>query len=220
MNIVLIGFSGSGKSTVGRLLAQRLGWEFVDTDGEVERVSGKRIHRIFAEEGETLFRRLESEAVRRALQGTSRVVAVGGGAVMDPANRLVMRDGNLVVLLEAEVDTLHRRLAQATGEEPRPMLRMGVPDGATGGRGDGATRRLRTQNSEPRTQNSHSAPGTQHPALARIEALKAVRDPIYRETAHLIVSTEDVDLETAVVRVAAALKKLAGEEPMEVVRKP
>ena len=87
MNIVLIGLSGSGKSSVGRLLARRLGWEFIDTDEEVERTSGRRIYHIFAIDGEATFRRFEVDAVKRAIGRSNRVVAVGGGAVMDPANR-------------------------------------------------------------------------------------------------------------------------------------
>ncbi len=91
MNVVLIGFSGTGKSSVGRALAKRIGWEFVDTDAEVERAAGKRIHQIFVEEGEEAFRRLEREALRDALSCAQRVVAVGGGAVVDPANERGVR---------------------------------------------------------------------------------------------------------------------------------
>lgn len=184
MNVVLIGFSGSGKSSVGRMLAQRLGWELIDTDAEVERVSGKRIHQIFSDDGEPAFRRLEREAVGRAFRGASRIVAVGGGAVMDPANRRAMRDGNLVVLLDAGVDTLHRRLAAAAEEEPRPML----------GVGDGERGRLSTD-----------------PTLTRISTLKAVRDPVYRETAHLTILTEGIDVEGIADRVVAAIMAAVGD---------
>ena len=180
MNVVLIGFSGSGKSTVGRLLAQRLGWDFVDTDAEVERIAGKRIHQIFAEEGEAVFRRIERETVLEALGGSSRVVAVGGGAVVDPTSRTAAREGNLVVLLEAAVDTLHQRLAGATDEEPRPMLGMG--------------------------------------GRARIVALKVARDPVYRETAHLVVSTEGIDVETVARQVAAAVLESLGDGEVKVAR--
>ena len=122
MNIVLIGLSGSGKSTVGKLLARLLDWEFVDTDKMVEQASGRRIHQIFAESGESAFRRLESEAVIGALNGDRRVIAVGGGAVVDSVNRQAIVDRSLVVLLEAGVDTLIARLSRDAVEEPRPML--------------------------------------------------------------------------------------------------
>ena len=69
MNVVLVGLSGTGKSSVGRALAARLGREFVDTDVDVVRMAGKPIHEVFAEEGEAAFRRLESEAVQRACAG-------------------------------------------------------------------------------------------------------------------------------------------------------
>lgn len=183
MNVVLIGFSGSGKSTVGQLLAEKLGWQFFDTDVEVERAAGKRIHEIFAEEGEVAFRRLESEAVGRALRGERRVVAVGGGAVVDPANRSAVREGNLVVLLEAAVDTLHRRLAEDVGDEPRPML--ATPD-----------------------------------PLTRIQALKTVRDPIYRETADLTIDTDGRDIEAIASQVAAAIMRVAGDGAIEPTREP
>ncbi len=173
MNVVLIGFSGSGKSAVGRLLAQRLGWEFVDTDVEVERRAGRRIHEIFAQEGESVFRRMEAESLRWALRGDSRIVAVGGGAVVDPSNRSVVREGNLVVLLEAGVDTLHQRLASAVADEPRPML-------GTGGR-------------------------------SRIAELKAARDPVYLEAAHITVSTEGADLEDVAARVFSAVTERLGD---------
>lgn len=171
MNVVLIGFSGSGKSSVGSALARLLGWEFVDTDEEVERVSGRRIHEIFAQEGESAFRRLETEAVREALQGDRRVVAVGGGAVVDPANREAIAKGSLVVLLEAEVETLLSRLARDEGEEPRPMLAS--PD--------------------PRS---------------RLLALKAARDPIYRSMAHLVISTEGLEVEKVAGRLARQVEGL------------
>ncbi len=168
MNVVLIGFSGAGKSTVGKLLAERLGWGFVDTDESIEQGAGKPIHRIFAEDGEPAFRRLERDTLSDALRGDRRVIAVGGGAVTDPVSRYRMRDGNLVLLLEAEVPTLHGRLASAVVDEPRPMLYASNP-------------------------------------LSRIESLKATRDPLYREVAHVIVSTEGLDVDGVVERIIASV---------------
>ncbi|MGE5618252.1 MAG: shikimate kinase [Sphingomonadaceae bacterium] len=208
MNVVLIGFSGSGKSSVGRLLALRLGWELIDTDAEVERMAGKRIHQIFAEEGEAGFRRLESEAVLHALVGERRVVAVGGGAVVDPANREAMRKGNLVVLLDAGVETLHRRLAAAVVAEPRPML--GAEDGERAG---GEAGRACTSGGPA------DPPAPADPVLARIAALKAQRDPIYRETAHLSIWTEGLDVESIADRVAEAVGAACSETP-DTARQP
>lgn len=179
MNVVLIGFSGTGKSSVGRILARQIGWEFVDTDAEVERTAGKRIHEIFAEEGEEAFRRLEREALREALSCPPRVVAVGGGAVVDPANRALLREGNLVVLLEAGVDAIHARLARAAVEEPRPMLGLGVA---------GGSQRI----VDPR---------------ARIGSLKAARDPHYREIAGIVVATDETGVEEVARLVAKAVER-------------
>lgn len=126
MNVVLIGFSGTGKSTVGRAVATLLGWPFVDTDAEVQHAVGKPIHRIFAEDGEKAFRALEAEAVARALSSAKRVVALGGGAVMRPANREIVSAGNLVVLLDASADTIVGRLTQSREREPRPVVGIGT----------------------------------------------------------------------------------------------
>ena len=121
-NVVLIGLSGSGKSTVARLLARRLGWRVLDTDQEIRRRTGRSIEQIFREDGEPAFRSIESEIVRSACTGAHKVIATGGGAILDPANRRSMRDGNLVVLLETMPETLAARLSDSVGREPRPLL--------------------------------------------------------------------------------------------------
>lgn len=82
--VVLIGPPGAGKSTVGARLAQKLGTEFVDTDALVEQTDGRTISDIFVEDGEPAFRRMEADAVARALDGVG-VVALGGGAPMQPS---------------------------------------------------------------------------------------------------------------------------------------
>ncbi len=83
MNIVFVGISGSGKSTVGRFLARRRGVKFVDTDRLVERREGRKIHEIFKTKGEKYFRKVEKEIVIRALEKANVVVSLGGGAVED-----------------------------------------------------------------------------------------------------------------------------------------
>ncbi|MDQ4125487.1 MAG: shikimate kinase, partial [Actinomycetota bacterium] len=83
--IVLVGFMGAGKSTVGRALAQRLRLPFVDVDAVVEARAGASIRELFEREGEAAFRRLEGEATRETLRGPDAVVALGGGALGDPA---------------------------------------------------------------------------------------------------------------------------------------
>ena len=128
-NIILTGFSGTGKSRVGAAVARVLGWKFIDTDAEVVRLAGKSIASIFSEDGEEAFRRLEGEALRQACPGGRRVVATGGGILMDPENRKLVFDSGLVVGLEATPETIHRRLAaQGGGNDPEERPLLASPD--------------------------------------------------------------------------------------------
>ncbi len=123
--VVLVGLSGSGKSTVGRLVAQRLAVPFVDTDDLVATRAGKPVHRIFAEDGEEAFRDLETEVISAVIRPAGAcVVATGGGAVLRPANRAALTAGNTVVWLDAPPETLAARLHDhAASPEERPLLR-------------------------------------------------------------------------------------------------
>ncbi len=129
-NIILTGFSGTGKSSVGRAVAELQGWAFWDTDEEIVSVSGKSVADIFEEDGEDAFRYLEKEAVLLACEETNAVVAVGGGAIIDPDNYAAMAASGVIVCLEAAPETIVARLS-ATPEgddapEERPLL--AVPD--------------------------------------------------------------------------------------------
>lgn len=119
--VVLIGFSGSGKSTVARMLADHLGMAVVDTDALVEAQAGRPISQIFAEDGEPAFRALERDAVRTAALEHGVVVATGGGAFRDAESRRLLAEGGVIVLLEARPETIVARIA-AHGSEPRPLL--------------------------------------------------------------------------------------------------
>lgn len=122
-NIVLIGLRGSGKSVVGRALAGRLGWSFIDTDESVAHVAGRTVAEIFARDGEPRFRELESDAVRDALAGERRVVSVGGGAVLAPGNRACLRTAAVRVWLTAPPEELLRRVVADPGSaSQRPPL--------------------------------------------------------------------------------------------------
>ena len=121
--ILLIGMMGAGKTTTGRLLADRLGWPYLDSDDEIERQTGRTVPQIWKEDGEPAFRREESRVLTEACarQGPA-VVSVAGGAVLDPANRAVIRGCGLVVWLRAEVSTLAVRVGSGAG---RPLLDAG-----------------------------------------------------------------------------------------------
>jgi len=124
-NIALIGFMGTGKTSVGREVARRLGWPFVDTDELVERRAGCSIPELFAQGGEAIFRALEREAVREAARMRPAVIACGGGVPMDSANVRELRRTCRLVLLEADLETLLARVGDA---EYRPLLH-GDPGG-------------------------------------------------------------------------------------------
>jgi shikimate kinase len=117
-SLVLVGFMGSGKSSAGRRAAELLGVEFIDLDTRIEEMTGKTIEAIFAEQGEARFRAFESAVLARALAAGGRVVAVGGGAVMDDANWDLIRHGNVVVRLRASEQAILERLG---GGELRPL---------------------------------------------------------------------------------------------------
>lgn len=121
--LFLVGFMGAGKSSVGLILGQRLGWEFEDLDVRIQQRDGRSIEQIFAESGELYFRRVEHEALREVvgeLNDIPRVVALGGGAFAQPENiGLLKTAGVSTVFLDGSVDELFRR-CQDQGR-PRPL---------------------------------------------------------------------------------------------------
>lgn len=125
--IYLTGFMASGKSTVGPLVAQQLGYDFMDLDAAIEEHAGRRIPEIFEEEGEAAFRRMEAEALRRSTQREAVVVALGGGALIDERNLERARQHGLVVYLKAPAEELARRLEAAADERPLVQGEDGTP---------------------------------------------------------------------------------------------
>jgi shikimate kinase len=121
--VALVGYRGTGKSTVGRILAERLDWEFADADHEVEARAGRPIARIFAEEGESAFRDLEEQVLADLTVRPNTVIATGGGAILRSTNRDLLRSFGFVAWLTADAETLARRLARDPSRvEARPAL--------------------------------------------------------------------------------------------------
>jgi shikimate kinase len=118
-HIFLTGFMGSGKTSVGRVLARRLGCPFVDLDQVIVDTAGCSIKDIFAAQGEPAFRELESQALQKVAQGDPCIVSTGGGVVLATANRAVMRSCGSIVNLTASVEAIAARLS---GDSERPLL--------------------------------------------------------------------------------------------------
>ena len=128
--IALIGLMGAGKSTVARVLGERLGVAVADLDGMIEAVEGSSVAELFERAGEAWFRRRESELLAEALRSGVKVVACGGGIVLDPAHRSLLRERCRVVWLEVDAAEALRRMREAGGEpgRERPLLAGAEPE--------------------------------------------------------------------------------------------
>jgi shikimate kinase len=122
--IVLIGMMGAGKTAVGRRLAKALQWPFQDADAAIEEAAGTTISNIFAEIGEASFRAKERQVIARLLSEERQVLALGGGAFIDPDTRALVRARALSIWLRADLDTLVRRTSRPN---KRPLLAGGDP---------------------------------------------------------------------------------------------
>ena len=180
--LVLTGFMGAGKSTVGRLLAERLGWEFLDLDVLVESRSGLTVPEIFATRGEAHFRRLESQELAAALGRGNIVLALGGGAPESLTNRLLLEQtpATETVFLDASFATLFDRcLLQALNAPPVTTAIATQPD------------QLRPLLADP----------------ANAEARFVARRPIYRRLARLAVDTSALSTEETVDAILSAFSR-------------
>lgn len=164
--IACVGLPGSGKSTVGRQLARRLGWRFIDSDHVIEHRMGCSIREFFEREGEAAFRDLEEAAIDELTQDGSCVLSTGGGAVLRPANRQHLHARTTTVYLHSAPDEIFRRLRH---DQSRPLLQVADP-------------------------------------LARLKELYALRDPLYRETAHLVIETGRPSVASLVGTIMTELK--------------
>jgi shikimate kinase len=118
MAVVLVGFMGAGKTTVGHIIAERLGQPFVDSDVLIEQRLGRDIRDIFSTEGEAYFRQLEHVTVTDLVRGPEAVIALGGGAAEDPRTRAVLRNARVVYLRVSYDEAISR----VQSDEFRPML--------------------------------------------------------------------------------------------------
>ncbi|ADY56228.1 Shikimate kinase [Syntrophobotulus glycolicus DSM 8271] len=120
-NIILVGFMATGKTTVGKLLAHRLGWAFLDTDQEIERTTGLSIPEIFKRYGEESFRKEETRLVRQITKMKSTVISTGGGLVLPSDHWKLLEEVGIMVHLWADPDVI---IARAGQNEERPLLQQ------------------------------------------------------------------------------------------------
>ncbi|MEO1750811.1 shikimate kinase AroK [Thiofaba sp. EF100] len=165
-SIFLVGPMGAGKSTSGRLLARTLGLTFIDSDKVIEERTGASIPLIFELEGEAGFRARERAVIDDLTREAGIVLATGGGAILAPENREVLRSRGKVVYLHASVDHQMERTAH---DRNRPLLQ--TPD-----------------------------------RRGKLEELMKIREPLYRETAHLVVETDGLAPKTVVQRIIRGLR--------------
>lgn len=118
-NIILCGFMGCGKTTVGKELAWRIFYNLVDTDERIEAAAGKAISDIFAQDGEGAFRGLESKVLREVLQDSGQVIALGGGALMRQSNVEAAKSAGRIIFLNTEFDTCYSRIESGNS---RPLV--------------------------------------------------------------------------------------------------
>lgn len=125
VNIYLVGFMATGKSTVGRALAYRLGYEFFDSDSEIERRVGVQVRQIFEKEGEPVFRRYEREFIESGHPQGRCVIACGGGLVTEPGMIELLKEKGVVICLYASSETI---LQRTQGNKSRPLLDVEDPE--------------------------------------------------------------------------------------------
>src|ERR1051326_5912068 len=125
VNLYLVGFMGTGKSTVGRAVAQKINFAAIDSDHEIERLKGKTIPEIFATEGEAAFRVMEREFVERGHPASRAVISCGGGLVIQPGMLELLQSKGIVVCLHASIETI---LARTARQRNRPLLEVEDPE--------------------------------------------------------------------------------------------
>lgn len=157
-NLFLIGPMGAGKTTMGRQLAKKLHLEFIDSDHAIEKHTGASIPLIFELEGEDGFRKREAAMIDELTQKQGIVLATGGGAILDPANRQHLVSRGTVIYLHSDISHLMERVRH---DKNRPLLQTADPE-------------------------------------ARLRELMAIREPLYRETADIIINTGEKSIRSVI----------------------
>ena len=119
-SIVLIGLMGSGKSAIGKMLSERIGVSTSDTDKIIENEVGKKIYQIFNDHGEEYFRKVEEKVITRVLNDTAHVISTGGGSILSPKTRSVIKSKSCSIWVECDVHSILKRI---TNDETRPLLK-------------------------------------------------------------------------------------------------
>ena len=123
MNLYLIGYRGCGKSTVAPLVAEAVGWTFIDTDQEITTLTGQSIKETFERDGQTVFREWESTVIQAVAMRSNTVISLGGGAILAESNRQTLQDTGWVVWLQASAAVLHHRIqGDSSSKASRPQL--------------------------------------------------------------------------------------------------
>ena len=125
VNLYLVGFMGTGKTTVGRAVAHKLGFQVLDSDHEIERLQGKQIPEIFAQEGEAAFRVMERDFIEKGHPASRTLVACGGGLVVQPGMLALLKSKGVVICLHASIETI---LARTARHRNRPLLDVENPE--------------------------------------------------------------------------------------------
>lgn len=120
-NIIFIGIMGSGKTTIGKRIAKNLNYDFIDTDNEIEKITGMSISEIFKKEGEIRFRSEETHALKRIVNKTPVVISTGAGIVLKNQNREILKNLGTIIYLDADIDTIIERVSR---NKKRPLLNV------------------------------------------------------------------------------------------------
>lgn len=185
-HLYLIGPRGCGKTTVGQLLAKRLNWDWIDLDQVIQEQAGRSIAEIFAQQGQTAFRDMESEMLQRQSTGPQKVFSLGGGAVLRPENQSLVQTTGHVIFLYASIPALvHRVAADPASAGQRPTLVSST---------SGPANNIEGQHIEKQDSPSPSAKGLSEieKQTDEMQQILALRMPVYQQASDLQLDTTEL----------------------------